>query len=66
MQAMPCSTASLKSSMLRQDLIALGVGIGVDYALYVLSGTLTRTREGASLAWAYAHALRFTGRVAAT
>ncbi|NDZ15725.1 RND transporter [Variovorax sp. WS11] len=43
--------------------IALGVGIGVDYALYVLSVTLTRMREGASLAEAYAHALRFTGRV---
>jgi len=43
--------------------IALGVGIGVDYALYVLSVTLTRMREGASLADAYAHALRFTGRV---
>ena len=43
--------------------IALGVGIGVDYALYVLSVTLARMREGASLSDAYAHALRFTGRV---
>jgi hypothetical protein len=43
--------------------IALGVGIGVDYALYVLSVTLTRMREGASLSEAYAHALQFTGRV---
>lgn len=43
--------------------IALGVGIGVDYALYVLSITLTRMREGASLSDAYHHALQFTGRV---
>src|SRR3989339_1629360 len=43
--------------------IALGVGIGVDYALYVLSVTLTRLRAGASLAEAYTHALQFTGRV---
>ncbi|MDP2065374.1 MAG: MMPL family transporter [Burkholderiaceae bacterium] len=43
--------------------IALGVGIGVDYALYVLSVTLTRMRAGESLAEAYAQALKFTGRV---
>ena len=43
--------------------IALGVGIGVDYALYVLSVTLARLRAGDSLADAYAHALQFTGRV---
>ncbi|MDO8778210.1 MAG: MMPL family transporter [Burkholderiaceae bacterium] len=43
--------------------IALGVGIGVDYALYVLSITLARLREGASLSDAYHHALQFTGRV---
>ncbi|WP_284614956.1 efflux RND transporter permease subunit [Aquabacterium humicola] len=43
--------------------IALGVGIGVDYALYVLSVMLVRLRAGASLAEAYAQALRFTGRV---
>ena len=43
--------------------IALGVGIGVDYALYVLSIVLTRQRAGASLADAYRDALRFTGRV---
>ncbi|MEO5795131.1 MAG: MMPL family transporter [Rhodoferax sp.] len=43
--------------------IALGVGIGVDYALYVLSITLARMREGASLSDAYHHALQFTGRV---
>jgi predicted RND superfamily exporter protein len=43
--------------------IALGVGIGVDYALYVLSVMLARLRTGASLAEAYAQALQFTGRV---
>ena len=43
--------------------IALGVGIGVDYALYVLSVMLARLRAGASLAEAYAQALQFTGRV---
>lgn len=43
--------------------IALGVGIGVDYALYVLSVMLARLRAGFSLAEAYAQALQFTGRV---
>jgi predicted RND superfamily exporter protein len=43
--------------------IALGVGIGVDYALYVLSVMLSRMRAGASLSQAYLHALQFTGRV---
>ncbi|HSI57433.1 MAG TPA: MMPL family transporter [Ideonella sp.] len=43
--------------------IALGVGIGVDYALYVLSVMLTRLRAGASLSEAYHQALQFTGRV---
>jgi predicted RND superfamily exporter protein len=43
--------------------IALGVGIGVDYALYMLSVMGARLREGAGLAEAYRHALRFTGRV---
>jgi predicted RND superfamily exporter protein len=43
--------------------IALGVGIGVDYALYVLSVTLARMRAGATLKEAYATALQFTGRV---
>jgi len=45
--------------------IALGVGIGVDYALYLLSIQLTQQRAGASLAVAYSHALRFTGKVVA-
>jgi len=43
--------------------IALGVGIGVDYALYVLSVTQTWLRQGASLHTAYYRALLFTGRV---
>ncbi len=43
--------------------IALGVGIGVDYALYVLSVVLARLRAGATLSQAYHDALRFTGRV---
>ncbi len=45
--------------------IALGVGIGVDYALYLLSVQLARQRAGASLGDAYRHALQFTGRVVA-
>jgi predicted RND superfamily exporter protein len=43
--------------------IALGVGIGVDYALYVLSIILKQMREGATLAQAYHHTLLFTGKV---
>ncbi len=43
--------------------IALGVGIGVDYALYILSVTLAELRQGKSLAQAYHRALLFTGKV---
>jgi predicted RND superfamily exporter protein len=43
--------------------IALGVGIGVDYALYILSVTLTQMREGKSLSESYYQALLFTGKV---
>ncbi len=43
--------------------VALGVGIGVDYALYVLSIMLAQLRRGASLKEAYARSLLFTGRV---
>jgi len=43
--------------------LALGVGIGVDYALYILSVTLARMRQGASLSEAYYHALLFTGKI---
>jgi predicted RND superfamily exporter protein len=45
--------------------IALGVGIGVDYALYLLSVQLAQQRAGASLAQAYRRALQFTGKVVA-
>ena len=43
--------------------IALGVGIGVDYALYILSVTQARMKEGMSLSDAYYRALLFTGKV---
>jgi predicted RND superfamily exporter protein len=43
--------------------VALGVGIGVDYALYLLSVQLAQQRAGATLAEAYGKALRFTGKV---
>ncbi|RZT03882.1 hypothetical protein SAMN05216319_4340 [Duganella sp. CF402] len=43
--------------------VALGVGIGIDYALYVLSIMLQQMRLGLSLAQAYHRALLFTGRV---
>ena len=43
--------------------IALGVGIGVDYALYVMAVMLAQLREGASLSQAYYKALTFTGKV---
>lgn len=43
--------------------IALGVGVGVDYALYILSVTLTELRRGQSLSDSYYRALLFTGKV---
>ncbi len=45
--------------------IALGVGIGVDYALYVLTVILAKTRDGMDLRTAYYETLNFTGRVVA-
>jgi predicted RND superfamily exporter protein len=45
--------------------MALGVGIGVDYALYLLSVQLAHLREGVPLAQAYRNALNFTGKVVA-
>ncbi|MES2153395.1 MAG: MMPL family transporter [Pseudomonadota bacterium] len=45
--------------------IALGVGIGVDYALYLVSVQLVQQRLGSSLGDAYRHALQFTGKVVA-
>ena len=43
--------------------IALGVGIGVDYALYLLSVQLHFQRQGLPLSEAYRNAVAFTGRV---
>jgi len=43
--------------------IALGVGIGVDYALYLLSVQLHYQRQGRTLGEAYQNAVAFTGRV---
>ncbi|RDI99684.1 RND family transporter [Dyella solisilvae] len=45
--------------------IALGVGIGVDYALYLLSIQLAQQRAGVPLAQAYRRAVQFTGKVVA-
>jgi predicted RND superfamily exporter protein len=43
--------------------VALGVGIGVDYALYVLGIVMKHLRAGASLSDAYHKTLLFTGKV---
>ena len=43
--------------------IALGVGIGIDYALYMLTVMLAHMRAGRSLSEAYYATLCFTGRV---
>jgi predicted RND superfamily exporter protein len=45
--------------------IALGVGIGVDYALYVLTVILAKEKQGMDLTTAYYETLNFTGRVVA-
>ena len=45
--------------------IALGVGIGVDYALYVLTVILAKLKQGMDLTTAYYETLNFTGRVVA-
>jgi predicted RND superfamily exporter protein len=42
---------------------ALGVGIGVDYALYILSIMMSHMRRGVQLSEAYFRALVFTGKV---
>lgn len=44
---------------------ALGVGVGVDYALYLLTMQLAMQRRGATLSQAYGAAVAFTGRVVA-
>ncbi|MCO6056720.1 MMPL family transporter [Pseudomonas sp. MOB-449] len=43
--------------------IALGVGIGVDYALYILSVMLVQLKAGQPLSVAYYRSLIFTGKV---
>jgi len=45
--------------------IALGVGVGVDYALYILSVQLALQRRGVPLAGAYRQSLQFTGKIVA-
>jgi predicted RND superfamily exporter protein len=45
--------------------IAVGVGVGVDYALYLLSVQLALQRRGAKLRDAYLDSLNFTGRIVA-
>ena len=44
---------------------ALGVGIGVDYSLYLLTVFLAKQRQGMSVRDAYCGALEFTGKVVA-
>ncbi|WP_258198017.1 efflux RND transporter permease subunit [Pseudomonas capeferrum] len=43
--------------------IAVGVGVGVDYALYLLSVQLGMQRQGMSLAKSYEGSLDFVGRI---
>ena len=43
--------------------IALGVGVGVDYALYVMTMVMAYIRQGAPLSHAYYRALVSTGKV---
>ncbi|HMM77431.1 MAG TPA: MMPL family transporter [Gammaproteobacteria bacterium] len=45
--------------------ISLGVGIGVDYALYLLAIQLAHQRRGHSLRLAYLESLNFTGKIVA-
>ncbi len=58
---MVCLGIGIKVATL--PVIALGVGIGVDYALYVLSITLRQLRAGETLSQAYHATLLFTGKV---
>jgi predicted RND superfamily exporter protein len=58
---MVCLGIGIKVATL--PVIALGVGIGVDYALYVLSIVLKQLRAGATLSQAYYRTLLFTGKV---
>ena len=58
---MVCLNIGVKVATL--PVIALGVGIGVDYSLYVMTVMLAGLKEGQSLSEAYCKALQFTGRV---
>ncbi len=58
---MVCLHIGIKVATL--PVIALGVGIGVDYALYVLGIVIKQLRTGASLSEAYHRTLLFTGKV---
>jgi predicted RND superfamily exporter protein len=58
---MVCLGIGMKVATL--PVIALGVGIGVDYALYVLGIVIKQLRAGASLSEAYHKTLLFTGKV---
>lgn len=58
---MVCLDIGIKVATL--PVVALGVGIGVDYALYVLSIMLVNLRQGMSLSGAYYRTLLFTGKV---
>ena len=48
-----------------EDIDGRALGVGVDYALYLLSVQLAMQRRGATLAEAYRRSLDFTGRVVA-
>jgi predicted RND superfamily exporter protein len=58
---MVCLGIGVKVSTL--PVMALGVGIGVDYALYVLSIVMKQLRQGESLSIAYHRTLLFTGKI---
>jgi predicted RND superfamily exporter protein len=58
---MVCLGIGIKVATL--PVMALGVGIGVDYALYVLGIIIKQLRAGASLSEAYHRTLLFTGKV---
>lgn len=53
----------IKVAML--PVIAVGVGVGVDYALYLLSVQLGLQRQGVTLAKSYQGSLDFVGRIVA-
>jgi predicted RND superfamily exporter protein len=58
---MACLHIGVKVATL--PVVALGVGIGVDYALYVLGIVIKQLRSGATLSQAYYRTLLFTGKI---